>query len=135
MTKTQEVVKTMISMGYVVSKDALMKAKAFDETHGLTAAAAAKVAELSHRAGITDKLTASVETIRAIDEQFYLSETATTVACAATSVACATARTAVAVGSSIVNSSYFASGALLVSDALHKVAGYAADLGHRPHKN
>lgn len=134
-TMTQEVVTTMIAKGYVLSKDALSRARAFDEAYGLSAAAAAKIAELSKRVGLTDR-------IRSADEQLHLSNTATTVATAAGQIAAATGhiaiatgRTAAAVGSSIVNSSYFAAGALVVSDALHKASKYAADLGHRAGKN
>jgi len=35
--------KTMLAKGYVLSKDALAKAKAFDESYRLTAAAAARL--------------------------------------------------------------------------------------------
>ena len=37
----------MLAKGYVLGKDALIKAKAFDEYHGVSATAAAKIAELS----------------------------------------------------------------------------------------
>ncbi|CAA7395062.1 unnamed protein product [Spirodela intermedia] len=141
-TITQEVVKAMIAMGYVLSTDALNRARAFDETLGLSAAAAAKIAELGIRVGLTDKITAGVETFRSMDEQLHLSETATTVvtatgqiAAATGHIAVATGRTAAAVGSSIVNSRCFAAGALIVSDALLKASKYAADLGHRAGKN
>ncbi|XP_078429636.1 binding partner of ACD11 1-like [Wolffia australiana] len=124
MTMTQEVVKTMIAMGYVLSKDALGRARAFDEACGLSAAATAKMADLSRRIGITDK----IDAIRAVDAQYHLSETAA-------AVAGATVRAAASAGGAVVNSRYFAAGALFVSDALHKAADYAADLGHRAGHN
>jgi len=46
-TIAQDVVKTMVSQGYMLSKDAFSKAKSLDESHQVSATAAAKVAELS----------------------------------------------------------------------------------------
>ncbi|MQL71801.1 hypothetical protein Taro_004139 [Colocasia esculenta] len=127
-TMTQEVVIAMLSKGYILSKDALSKARAFDESHGVSAAAAAKIAELSKRIGLTDKINAGVSTLRSVDEQYHVSQTTKT-------VASATGRTAMAVGSSVVNSSYFSAGALWVSDALSKAAKVATDLGNRGRGN
>ncbi|MED6157156.1 hypothetical protein PIB30_020824 [Stylosanthes scabra] len=45
-TAAQEVVKTMLAKGYVLSKDALAKAREFDESHCVSATATAKVSEL-----------------------------------------------------------------------------------------
>uniref|UniRef100_A0A1D1YI95 Protein vip1 n=1 Tax=Anthurium amnicola TaxID=1678845 RepID=A0A1D1YI95_9ARAE len=127
-TMTQEVVKTMLSKGYVLSKDALSKAKAFDESHQVSATAAAKIAELSKRIGLTDKINTSVDTLRYVDEQYHVSQTTKT-------VASATGRTATAVTNSIVNSSYFSAGALWVSGVLTKAADAVADLGARGSRN
>lgn len=121
-TMAQEVVKTMLSKGYVLGKDALSKAKAFDESHRVTATAAAKVAELSNRVGLTDKICAGVDAVRSTDQQYHVSETAKTVALAA-------GRTAASVANTVVNSSYFAAGAMWVSDALNRASKAAADLG------
>ncbi|KAI7733065.1 hypothetical protein M8C21_033422 [Ambrosia artemisiifolia] len=62
-TLAQDVVKTMIAKDNVLGKDALIKAKAFDESHQVSASAAAKVAELSERIGLTDKHFAGVEAV------------------------------------------------------------------------
>ncbi|KAI6686453.1 hypothetical protein NL676_032366 [Syzygium grande] len=56
----QDVVKTMLSMGYTLGKDALTKAKAFDESHQVSATAMAKVAELTERTGLADKICAGL---------------------------------------------------------------------------
>ncbi|OEL29152.1 Transcription factor ILI1, partial [Dichanthelium oligosanthes] len=89
LTVAQDVVKTMLAKGYVLSKDALAKARAFDESRGLTAAAAAKAAELSKRIGLTDRVNAGVGAInagvgamRSVDESYGISETTKTVATA-----------------------------------------------------
>lgn len=121
-TVAQDAVKTMIAKGYVLSKDALVKAKALDESYGLSASAAAKVAELSNRIGLTDKINASMEAIKSVDEKYHVSDITK-------SAASFTGKTAVAAGTAVVNSSYFAKGALWVSGVLERAAKAAADLG------
>ncbi|KAK9127842.1 hypothetical protein Syun_016639 [Stephania yunnanensis] len=120
----QEVVKTMLAKGYVLSKDALIKAKAFDESHQVSATAMAKVAELSKRIGLTDKVCEGIDTVKSVDEKYRVSQTTKT-------VASFTGRAASATAATIVNSSYFAKGALWVSGALTRAAKVAADLGNR----
>ncbi|WOK91599.1 binding partner of ACD11 1 [Canna indica] len=120
-TMAQEVVVKMISMGYQLSKDALVKAKAFDESHQVSATAAAKVADLSKRIGLTDKINAGVGAVRSVDDRYHVSGTTKT-------VISATGRTAATVANTVVSSSYFSAGALLVSDALSRAAKVAADL-------
>lgn len=124
----QDVAKTMLSKGYVLGKDALLKAKAFDESHRVSATAAQKVAEMSKQIGLTDKISAGVGVVKSVDEQYGVSETTK-------SAASATSRTAVAAANSVINSSYFSMGALWVSDALSKAAKAAADLGSHASKN
>lgn len=119
---TQEVVKTMISKGYILGKDALAKAKAFDESHGVSSAAVAKVAELSNKIGLTNKINAGMEVVKSVDQKYRVSETTA-------SAASYTGRTAVSVANAVVNSSYFAKGALWASDILARAAKGAADLG------
>nr|CAD1828978.1 unnamed protein product [Ananas comosus var. bracteatus] len=63
-TMAQDVVKAMLSKGYELSKDAMIKAKAFDESHQVSSTAAAKVAEFGKRVGLTDKIYAGVNTVR-----------------------------------------------------------------------
>ncbi|KAG8066438.1 hypothetical protein GUJ93_ZPchr0004g38555 [Zizania palustris] len=121
LTIAQDVVKTMLARGYILSKDALARARAFDESHQVTATAAAKAAELSKRIGLTDRVSAGVGAIRSVDETYHVSETTKT-------VATATGRTAAKVVNSIMTSSYFSAGAMMVSDALHRAAKAAADL-------
>ena len=62
----------MLAEGYVLDKDALIKAKAFDEYHGVSATVAAKIAELSDRIGLTDKI--HVGMVKSVDEKFHVSE-------------------------------------------------------------
>ncbi|XWS30270.1 hypothetical protein CRYUN_Cryun24cG0102200 [Craigia yunnanensis] len=134
------VVKTMLAKGYVLSKDALIKAKELDESYQVSATAAARVAELSNRIGLTDKINTSMETVKSVDEKYHVSDitksvalvTATAALTAATftaSTAVAAKSTAVAAANAVANSSYFAKGAVWVSGILSRAAQAAADLG------
>lgn len=141
----------MISKGYVLGKDALIKAKAFDEAHGVSAAAAAKIAEISKRIGLTDKIYAGVEAARSVDEKYHISDYSRSAANAiyggievaravedryqllelTKSAAVVTGKTTVAAANAFVNSRYFAKGALWVSGVLTRAANAAADLGQK----
>ncbi|XP_061338801.1 binding partner of ACD11 1 [Gastrolobium bilobum] len=123
-TMTQEVVKTMLARGYVLSKDALAKAKDFDESHQVSASATAKVSELSQRIGLTDKICAGVEAVKSVDQKYNVSETTK-------AAASATGRSVAAAANSVMNSSYFSKGAMWVSGALSRAAQAASDLGTR----
>ncbi|XP_023157212.1 binding partner of ACD11 1 isoform X2 [Zea mays] len=127
-TVAQDIMKTMLEKGYVLSKDALAKARAFDESYGLTAAAAARAAELSKRIGLTDRVNAGVGAMRSVDETYRVRETTKT-------VATATGRTAAKVVNGIVTSSYFSAGAMILSDALTRAAKAAADLAAHGRQN
>jgi hypothetical protein len=137
-TVAQEVVKTMLAKGYVLGKDALIKAKAFDESLGVSAIAAAKVAELSNRIGLTEQIYAGMETFKSVDDKYHVSDitksAATVTGTAAIVTAMVTGKAAVAAGTAVVNSSYFAKGALWVSDMLTRAAKAAADMGSHDSK-
>ncbi|XP_010242416.1 PREDICTED: binding partner of ACD11 1 isoform X2 [Nelumbo nucifera] len=121
-TMAQEMVKAMLAKGYVLGKDALNRARAFDESHQVSSSAAAKVSELSKRIGLTDKVCAGVDAIKSVDGKYHVSESTR-------SALYATGRTAAVAANTVVNSSYFCKGALWVSDALSRAAKVAADLG------
>ncbi|KAK3030844.1 hypothetical protein RJ639_035773, partial [Escallonia herrerae] len=120
-TLAQEVVKTMAAKGYVLGKDALAKAKAFDESHQVSATAMAKMAELSNRIGLTDKVYGGIEKVKSVDKKYHVSEVTV-------SAASYTGRTASAAANAVVKSSYFSKGALWVSSVLTRAANAAADL-------
>ncbi|CAA6664497.1 unnamed protein product [Spirodela intermedia] len=102
-TMAQDMVKAMLSKGFVLSRDALAKARDLDESHRVSATAAAKIAELGERIGLVGKIAAGLEAVRAVDGQYHVSESTM----AAVS---ATGRTAAAAANAIVNSSYFSAG-------------------------
>lgn len=124
MTVVQQVVQIMISKGYVLSKDAVLKAKAFDESHNVSSTAAAKVAEFSKKIGLTDKINSGMKAAISVDEKYHVYDITKT-------AASYTGKTAVAAATAVVNSSYFAKGALWVSDVLDRASKAAADLGNR----
>jgi hypothetical protein len=103
----------MLSKGYILGKDAMVKAKAFDESHQVLATAAAKMSELSNRIGLADKIFAGMETVKGVDEKYHVSEFTKSAAIA------------------VVNSPYFTKGALWVSGVLTQAAEAAADLGKK----
>lgn len=123
-TMAQQVVETMIVKGYQLSKDALTKAKAFDESYHVSSTAAAKVADLSKKVGLTDKIQSGMETVKCVDEKYHLSELTM-------SAASYTGKAAVAAATAVVSSSYFSKGAFWVSDVLNRAAKVAADLGNK----
>ncbi|XP_057494028.1 binding partner of ACD11 1-like [Actinidia eriantha] len=118
----QDVVKTMLTKGYVLGKDALSKAKSLDESHQVSTTAVAKAAELSERIGLTDKFCTGVEAVMSVDEKYHILD-------ATKSAVSATGRKAVSAANTLVNSSCFSKGALWVSDALNRAAKVAADAG------
>ncbi|KAK6116461.1 hypothetical protein DH2020_049754 [Rehmannia glutinosa] len=120
----QDVAKTVASKGYVLGKDALGKAKAFDESHHVAATAVAKVTELSQGIGLTNKISAGFEAAKSMDQRYHISRTTT-------SAVYVTRRTAVSAANTVVSSSYLSKGALWLSGALSRASQVAADLSSR----
>ncbi|KAL5095926.1 hypothetical protein RYX36_000253 [Vicia faba] len=137
-TMAQEVVKTMVAKGYILSKDAFVMAKAFDESCSVSSTASAKVVELSNKIGLTETINSGIETFKSVDEKYHVTDITKSAAAVtgttAIVVATVTGRAAVAASNAIVNSSYFAKGALWVSDMLSRAAKSAAELGHHQNK-
>ncbi|XWS34070.1 hypothetical protein CRYUN_Cryun21dG0007500 [Craigia yunnanensis] len=103
----------MLDKRYILGKDALSKAKAFDESHQVSATAAAKVAEPSERIGLTEKICVGVDAVRYVNERYHVSENTKSAVCAA--------------AANTVVSSYFFKGGLWVSGALDRAAKAASD--------
>ncbi|XP_023537354.1 binding partner of ACD11 1-like isoform X1 [Cucurbita pepo subsp. pepo] len=76
--QAEDVVSTMLAKGFILGKDALNKAKAFDERLQLTSNASATVASIDRKMGITEKITAGTavvnEKVREMDEMFQVTE-------------------------------------------------------------
>lgn len=114
-----EVVKSMLGKGYVLGKDALSKAKAFDETHQVRTKAAEKIAEMGERTGLSDTVFAGLEAVRSVDERYHVSGIAKT--------AFSVASTAFSTSRSLVK------GAFWLSDALNRAAKAASDYSGQGH--
>lgn len=137
-TVAQDVVKTLISKGYILGKDAVIKAKAFDESNRLSSTAISKVTELSDRIGLTSRIHTGMDVVRSVDERYHVTDmtksviyvTGTTAVVAAS----AAGEVAVAATNAVISSSYFSKGALWVSDALTRAAKAASDLANQGSK-
>lgn len=123
--KAEDVVSTMLAKGFSLGKDALNKAKVFDERHQLTSNASATVASLDRKIGLTEKLSLGTavmnEKVREMDERFQVS--------GKTKSAFAVAeQKASSAGSAIMNNRYVSTGASWVSIAFSAVAKAAEDV-------
>ncbi|CAN6466753.1 unnamed protein product [Victoria cruziana] len=105
--KAEEVVSSMLAKGFVLGKDALNKAKEFDEKLHLTSNATATVASLDQKIGLSDKM-------REMNERFQFSEKTKSVLDTA--------------GSAIMSNRYVFTSAAWVSSALNMVAKAAEDV-------
>ncbi|KAK9272773.1 hypothetical protein L1049_003150 [Liquidambar formosana] len=126
--KAEDVVSSMLAKGFVLGKDALNKAKAFDEKHQFTSTATAKVASLDQKIGLTEKITAGTtivnDKVREMDQKFQVSEkTKSAIAVAEQSVSNA--------GSAIMKNRYILTGASWVTGAFNKVAQAAGEVGQK----
>ncbi|KAF5769956.1 hypothetical protein HanRHA438_Chr14g0664911 [Helianthus annuus] len=76
--QAEEVVSTMLAKGSVLGKDALQKAKSFDEKHQLTSNASATAVSIDQKMGLTQKLstgtTVVYEKMKEVDERYQVSE-------------------------------------------------------------
>lgn len=132
-TIAQQVVKTMISKGYVLSKDAFGKAKALDESQRFSISVANKLAEIGRYIGLTQNIQSSMEAVRSADDKYHFSDftksAVLVTGTAAVAAATITGKVAAAAATTVVNSRYFANGALWFSDALGRAAKAAAHMG------
>lgn len=118
----------MLAKGFVLGKDVLGKAKAFDEKHQLTSTATARVASLDKKMGLSEKVsigtTAVNEKVKEMDQKFHVSEkTKSALAAAEQKVSTA--------GSAILKNRYVFQGAAWVTGAFSKVAKAAGEVGSK----
>ncbi|XP_060207645.1 binding partner of ACD11 1 isoform X1 [Lycium barbarum] len=124
--KAEDVVSSMLAKGYILGKDAVGKAKSFDEKHQLTSTASAKVASLDKKIGLTEKISIGTsivnEKVREVDQKLQVSDKAKS----AYSAAEQKVSTA---GSTIMKNRYVLTGTTWVADAFSKVAKAAGEVG------
>ncbi|KAI5057425.1 hypothetical protein GOP47_0027440 [Adiantum capillus-veneris] len=124
-TRAQDMVTSMLSKGYVLGKDALSKAKSFDERLQLSANATSRVASFNKRIGLADKLTAGASavnmTMRSVNDKYQITgKTVSVYVYAHQGVKTA--------GIAIANTKLVQSGSVWVSSALYRVAKAAGDV-------
>lgn len=122
--KAEDVVGSMLAKGYVLGKDALEKAKTFDETHQLTTTATAKVSSIDKSLGLSEKISTGTlvvnEKMKEMDEKYQVAEKTKSALVAAE-------QTVSTAGSKIMSNRYILTGAAWVTGAYNKVATTATD--------
>ncbi|KAL9246952.1 hypothetical protein vseg_020430 [Gypsophila vaccaria] len=126
--KAEDVVSNMLAKGFTLGKDAVGKAKTFDEKHQLTSTASLKIASLDQKIGFTEKInmgTSAVNSkVKEMDEKFQVSEkTKTALSVAEEKVSNA--------GSAIIKNRYVLTGATWVTGAFNKVAKAAGEVSQK----
>uniref|UniRef100_A0A0E0H677 RRM domain-containing protein n=1 Tax=Oryza nivara TaxID=4536 RepID=A0A0E0H677_ORYNI len=124
--KAEDAVVSMLAKGFVLGKDALERAKSFDEKHQLTSTATAKVTSLDRKMGLSQKFSTGTlvvnEKMKEMDQKYQVAEkTKSALAAAEQTVSTA--------GSAIMSNRYILTGAAWVTDAYSKVATTATDAG------
>lgn len=126
--KAEDVVSSMLAKGFVLGKDAVNKAKNFDEKHQLTSTATSKVASLDKKIGFTEKISVGTsmvnDKVREVDQKLQVSEKAKS--------AFAAAEQKVSdAGSAIMKNRYVFSGVSWATGAFNKVAKAAGEVGQK----
>lgn len=126
--KAEDVVSGMLSKGFTLGKDALNKAKSFDEKHQFTSTATAKVASLDQKIGLSEKITVGAtivnDKVKEMDQKFQVSEKTKTAFAAAE-------QTVSSAGSAIMKNRYVLTGASWVTGAFSRVTKAAGEVGQK----
>ncbi|KAK4368785.1 hypothetical protein RND71_012577 [Anisodus tanguticus] len=124
--KAEDVVSSMLAKGFILGKDAVGKAKSFDEKHKLTSTASAKVASLDQKIGLTEKISIGTsivnEKVREVDQKLQVSDKARSAYSAAE-------QKVSSAGSAIMKNRYVLTGTTWVAGAFSKVAKAAGEVG------
>ena len=122
--KAQDVISNMLSKGYNLGKDAMIRAKSFDERHHLSTNATSTVSSLDQKIGLSQKIGVVNEQVKAFDEKFHISEK--------TQSAFKAAEQKVnGVGSTLMKNKYIFMGASWASGAISKVTKTAGEVGQK----
>ncbi|GAV75839.1 RRM_1 domain-containing protein [Cephalotus follicularis] len=126
--KAEDVVTSMLAKGFILGKDAVNKAKTFDEKLQLTSTASATVASFDKKIGFTEKISVGTsavsDKVREVDQKFQVSEkTKSAFAAADEKVSSA--------GSAIMKNRYVFSGASWAAGAFSKVVKAAGEVGQK----
>ncbi|XP_035840872.1 binding partner of ACD11 1 isoform X4 [Helianthus annuus] len=129
--QAEEVVSTMLAKGFVLGKDALQKAKSFDEKHQLTSNASATAVSIDQKMGLTQKLSTGTavvnEKMKEVDERYQVSE-------ATKSAVTKAEKKANDAGSALMSNKYVSNGAVWIAGAFAAVAKAAEGVGSKTKK-
>ncbi|KAK4436143.1 Binding partner of ACD11 1 [Sesamum alatum] len=121
--KAEDVVRSMLDKGFTLGKDAVNRARAFDERHHLRSTATAKVASLDQKYGLSEKINKGAaivnDKVKRMDDKFHVSEK--------TKSAFASAEQTV--GTALKNNRYVVGGKTWVTGALNRVAPAGGEVG------
>jgi hypothetical protein len=122
--KAEDVVGSMLAKGFILGKDALEKAKTFDESHQLTSTATAKVSSIDKSLGLSEKISTGTlvvnEKMKEMDEKYQVAEKTKSALVAAE-------QTVSTAGSAIMSNRYILTGTAWVTEAYNKVATTATE--------
>ncbi|XP_042012538.1 binding partner of ACD11 1-like [Salvia splendens] len=126
--KAEDVVSGMLAKGFILGKDALNRAKSFDERHQLISTASAKVASLDQKIGLSEKITVGAtivnDKVKEVDQKFQVSEKTKTAFAAAE-------QTVSSAGTAIMKNRYILTGTSWVAGAFSRVQKAAGDVGQK----
>lgn len=126
--KAEDVVSSMLAKGFILGKDAVNKAKTFDEKHQFTSTASTKVASFDKKIGFSEKISVGTsvvsDRVREVDQKFQVSEKTKSAFVAAE-------QKVSSVGSAIMKNRYVFTGASWVAGAFNKVAQAAGEVGKK----
>ncbi|KAJ7565463.1 hypothetical protein O6H91_02G062100 [Diphasiastrum complanatum] len=121
-------ITSMLANGYVLGKDAMSKAKAFDEKHRLSATASAKVSAVDRKIGLSQKINAGTTAfgngMRAVNEKLQVTSRTK-------SAFNTVGQKASSTGSTLMKNKYVSSSAAWVSSAYKKVAKAANNVSEK----
>ncbi|KAI5438104.1 binding partner of ACD11 1 [Lathyrus oleraceus] len=126
--KAEDVVSSMVAKGFVLGKDAVNKAKTFDEKLQLSSTASATVASFDQKLGLSEKIGAGAsvvsDKVREVDQKFLVSEKTKSAFTAAE-------QTVSSAGSAIMKNRYILTGATWVTGAFSRVSKAAVEVGQK----
>lgn len=118
----------MLAKGFVLGKDAIGKAKSFDEKLRITLTATSTVTSIDKKIGLSEKISAGTsvvnDKVKEMDQRFHVSEKTKSAFAAAE-------QTVSNAGSAILKNRYIFTGASWVTGAFNKVAKAATDVGSK----
>ncbi|XP_056861305.1 binding partner of ACD11 1-like isoform X1 [Raphanus sativus] len=126
--KAEDVVSSMLAKGFILGKDAVGKAKAFDEKLGFTSTATAGVASIDQKIGLSQKFTAGTslvnDKIKEVDQSFQVTER--------TKSAFASAeQTVSSAGTAVMKNRYVLTGVSWAAGAFSRVAKAAGEVSQK----